>query len=264
MADRESAQEAYDRFAPVYDEFTSANNYEMWLGEILLPELEKHGLQKGWALDVGCGTGRAFDPLLKRGWKVVGCDASSGMLAQAAEKFGERVRLLQADVRDLEPIAPTPDHADRENFQLVLLLNEVVNYLTDDGDLERAFAGIRRNLSSGGLVVFDANTMLWFRHNFASGKSEELSGRGWDWLGLSETVERGATYEMHLAEQGVKPYLHRQRHWEPEQVEAALEAAGLCPVAAFGQREEDWQVILESPLDEERHHKTIHIATRAR
>ncbi|HEX8050012.1 MAG TPA: hypothetical protein VF504_00975, partial [Solirubrobacterales bacterium] len=46
------AQTAYDRYAPVYDESNAQNDYEMWLGEVLLPELEKHGLRNGWALDV--------------------------------------------------------------------------------------------------------------------------------------------------------------------------------------------------------------------
>jgi SAM-dependent methyltransferase len=263
MADRESAQEAYDRFAPVYDEFNAANNYELWLGEVLLPELERRGLQRGWALDVGCGTGRAFDPLLDRGWQVVGCDGSSGMLAQAREKFGERVQLIHADARELEPISPSPDRPDGENFQLVLLLNEVVNYLTEDGDLERAFAGVRRNLAPDGLVVFDTNTLLWFRESFASGKSEEMSARGWDWHGLNQSVERGATYEARLSGQGVESHLHRQRHWTPEQVDAALEACDLQPLAALGQREEGGQVILEAPLDEGRDSKIIHVARRA-
>jgi len=262
MADRESAQQAYDRFAPVYDEFTSANNYELWLGEILLPELEKHGLQRGWALDVGCGTGRAFDPLLDRGWRVVGCDASAGMLTRAKEKFGERVQLIHADARELGPISPSPDHPGGENFQLVLLLNEVVNYLTEDGDLERAFAGIRRNLSPEGLVVFDANTLLWFRESFASGKSGEMSARGWDWHGLSQTVEHGAIYEARLSGQGVEANVHRQRDWSPEQVTSALEGAGLRPLATFGQREENWQVILETSVNENRDSKVIHIAGR--
>jgi SAM-dependent methyltransferase len=262
MADRESARDAYDRFAPVYDEFNSANNYEMWLGEVLLPEFEKHGLQRGSALDIGCGTGRAFEPLLDRGWQVVGCDTSSGMLARARKKFGERVQLIHADARELEPISPSPDHPASEGFQLVLLLNEVVNYLTEDGDLERAFAGVRRNLSPEGLVVFDTNTLLWFRDSFASGRSEEMSARGWDWRGLSGTVERGAVYEARLSGQGVVQHVHRQRHWTPEQVEGALEATGLRPVAALGQREESWEVILESPVDEERDSKIIHIAAR--
>ncbi len=263
MADGESAEETYDRLAPVYDEFTSANNYELWLGEVLLPELEKHGLRRSRALDVGCGTGRAFDPLLDRGWEVVGCDASAGMLARAATKFDGRVRLVHADARELGPIALSPDDAGNEGFQLVLLLNEVVNYLTEDGDLERAFAGVRRNLGSDGMVVFDANTLLWFRESFASGKSEEMSARGWDWHGLSRTVERGAIYEARLSGQGVQPNVHRQRHWTPEEVEEAVRAVGLRPVAALGQREENWQVILDSRIDEDRDSKTIHIATRA-
>ena len=259
MADRESAQEAYDRFAPVYDEFNSANNYELWLGEVLLPELEKHGLRRGRALDIGCGTGRAFDPLLDRGWEVVGCDASEGMLGQAAEKFGSRVELFQADARKLGSADP-----DGAGYQLVLLLNEVVNYLTEDGDLERAFAGVRRNLSPDGLVVFDTNTSLWFRESFASGRSEEMSARGWDWHGLNESVERGATYEARLSGHGVESHVHRQRHWTPEEVEQALEGSGLRPLAALGQREENWQVILETPADEERDSKIVNIATPAR
>lgn len=263
MADRESAQEAYDRFAPVYDEFNSANDYELWLGEVLLPELEKHGLRKGRALDIGCGTGRAFDPLLDRDWEVVGCDASSGMLARAKEKFGERVRLIHADARELDPIATSPGGPSGESFQLVLLLNEVVNYLTEDGDLERAFAGVRRNLSSEGLVVFDTNTLLWFRESFASGRSEEMSARGWDWHGLNENAERGAIYEARLSGQGVQQHVHRQRHWTPDQVEAALQATGLRPLAELGQREENRQVILESPADESQDSKIIFLAGRA-
>jgi SAM-dependent methyltransferase len=262
MADRESAQEAYDRFAPVYDEFNAANNYELWLGEVLLPELEKHGLQRGWALDVGCGTGRAFDPLLDRGWQVVGCDGSAGMLARARDKFGERVQLIHADARKLASISPSPDKPGGENFQLILLLNEVVNYLTEDGDLERAFAGVRRNLSPDGLVVFDTNTLLWFSQSFASGKSEEMSSRGWDWLGLTKTVQRGAIYEARFSGQGAESHLHRQRHWTPDKVDAALVASGLRPVAALGQREETCRVILESPFDEERDSKIIHVAAR--
>jgi len=230
----------------------------MWLGEVLLPELENHELQKGWALDVGCGTGRAFDPLLNRGWRVVGCDASEGMLRQAKEKFQERVRLLHADARALDAIAPIG------GFQLVLMLNEVINYLTEDGDLERVFAGIRRNLSHDGLVVFDSNTLLWFRESFASGKSEEMSARGWDWHGLTTEVVVGGLYEARLSGRHVEPQVHRQRHWTPRQVDQALEGCGLSPLATFGQREENWQVILETIVDQGRDSKVIHIAGKPR
>ena len=98
-----SAEATYDRFAPIYDEWNAQNDYEMWLGEALLPALEMHGLRKGWALDVGCGTGRAFLPLLARGWRVIGCDVSAGMLAEAgqsASTIGTASAPLDSEERD--------------------------------------------------------------------------------------------------------------------------------------------------------------------
>lgn len=47
MTKVEGARDAYDRWAAVYDAWNAENNYEMWLGEVLLPELERRGLRKG-------------------------------------------------------------------------------------------------------------------------------------------------------------------------------------------------------------------------
>lgn len=259
---RDLTRDAYDGFAHVYDEFTSANNYEMWLGEVLLPELSKHGLRTGRALDIGCGTGRAFDPLLNRGWQVVGCDASQGMLGQAQRKFGDRVELIHADARALDAVMPAGDRSDA--FQLTILLNEVVNYLTGDGDLERAFDAIRRHLSDDGLIVFDTNTLLWFRESFAAGRSEEMSARGWDWHGLTSEIVVGGSYEARLSGKCVEPHVHRQRHWTLERIDQALERCGLCPLATLGQREENWRVILDASPDEERDSKVVHIAGKSK
>ena len=38
MARSESAKDAYDSFAAVYDEYTSENNYELWLGKTIFPD----------------------------------------------------------------------------------------------------------------------------------------------------------------------------------------------------------------------------------
>jgi SAM-dependent methyltransferase len=257
MAPAESAQEAYDRYAAVYDEANAQNDYEMWLGEALLPELEKHGLRKDWALDVGCGTGRAFEPLLARGWQVVGCDVSSGMLAEARRKFGARVHLFEADARSLPPVSPGGELGG-EGFALILLLNDVVNYMTEEGDLEKVFAGIGQNLSRrGGLVVFDANTLGLFRADFSSGTMKE---RGLEWSGLTEEAKPGTVFEARLSGRGVEPHVHRQRHWTAEQVKGALEAAGLRCVAALGQREEGGGVVLSQPPDEEGDAKVVYVA----
>jgi SAM-dependent methyltransferase len=262
MSPGESAQRAYDRYAAVYDESNAENDYEMWLGEVLLPELEQRGLQKGWALDVGCGTGRAFDPLLARGWQVVGCDVSSGMLDEAQRKFGCRVRLLPADARDLPLLAAAPGSPAGEGFDLILLLNDVVNYVIADGDLERVFGGVRRNLSGRGLVVFDANTLSLFRGEFASGAVAERGPGGWQWRGLTEMADVGAIFEAELSGQGFEPQVHRQRHWTQQQVRDALELVGLRCLAALGQREEGGRVLLADSPDEERDAKVIYVAAR--
>jgi len=261
MPEVESARDAYDRSAAIYDEWNAQNDYEMWLGEVLLPELEKHGLRKGWALDVGCGTGRAFDPLLDRGWQIVGCDVSSGMLAEAGRKFDSQVRLLRVDARDLAPIRPSPELPAEGAFNLVLLLNDVVNYMTENGDLERVFAGVRQNLNpSHGLATFDTNTLSLFRSSFVSGVAEEMSARGWEWRGLTEEVRPGAVYEARLSGQGVEPHVHRERHWTDRQVKGALEAAGLRCLATRGMREEGGRILLSDPPDEERDYKVVYIA----
>lgn len=257
----ESAEESYDRFAAVYDEANAQNDYEMWLGRALLPELEKHGLRKGWALDVGCGTGQAFGPMLERGWKVFGCDLSAEMLAEAERKFGSQVGLQKVDARELSSVRPPAELPEENGFDLVMLLNDVVNYLTEDGDLGKVFDGVRRNLHPDhGLAVFDTNTLSLFRDSFVTGALER-DAQGWEWQGLTESDAPGTVFEARLSGDGIETHIHRQRHWTGEQVRGALEEAGLRCLAALGQREEEGGVVLSDSPDEERDHKVIYIAS---
>jgi SAM-dependent methyltransferase len=245
-----SARAAYEAFAPIYDDFNHANNYEVWFG-VLLPELEKHGLRTGRLLDVGCGTGRAFEPMLRRGWDIQGCDLSREMLAQARRKFGDAVSLDEADARDLPAYG---------KFELVWALNDIVNYLTEDGDLERALAGMRANLAADGLVLFDANTIGLFQANFVSGRSSSMSVGQWTWRGLSGDLEPGGTLEAELSGDGVETHIHRERHYTGKQVREAMAASGLECLAELGQSDLDGTVVLSDPPDQMRDHKVIYIA----
>lgn len=259
MPGEHSVRAAYDRFAPIYDEFNASNNYEMWLGEVLLPELERHGLRRipGKVLDVGCGTGRAFPPLLRRGWQINGCDASPAMLDQALAHAPSPVALFECDARKLPAFAAAP-------FDLILVLNDVVPSLLKDGDLERAFDGFRRSLADDGLICFDTPTLGLCRSHFASGNAEEMSTGGWEWRGLSERIDPGGVYEAQVSGPGVETHRHWLRHWMPQQIEAALDSSGLRVVACKGQREEGGRILLDEPFDDERDQRMIWIAGHQR
>jgi SAM-dependent methyltransferase len=248
MMESDPVRVAYQAMAPIYDDFCGANDYEMWIGN-LLPELEKHGLRRGRLLDVGCGTGRAFEPMLKRGWKIVGCDLSPAMLAEARDKFGDTVPLHEASLRELPVFG---------EFELVWALNDVVNYLLEDGDLERAFAGMRANLAPGGLILFDSNTLNVYRSGFGDTAGAQEVGE-WRWESLTSEVTPGAIVESQISGPGVETHVHKERHYGEAQLRETLEAVGLELVASVGQQEADGGVVMTEPPDESRDHKIIHI-----
>ncbi|MGD9735514.1 MAG: class I SAM-dependent methyltransferase [Solirubrobacterales bacterium] len=248
----DAAFSTYERFAGIYDEFNHRNDYEMWLGRKLLPELERRGLRKGRVLDVGCGTGRAFQPLLKRGFQVHGCDLSPAMLERAREQFGDAVELDVADMRELPVFG---------SFDLVLAMNDAVNYLTGDGELEQALRGMRANLAADGLLLFDCNSMLMIRLAYEPMEDEVVKdGRRWTWTGLGRADESRPVYQVRIEGDGVEPFVNQERYFPIEEVEAALAGAGLECLAVLGQREEASEVVLREPPDDERDHKIVYIA----
>jgi SAM-dependent methyltransferase len=241
----------YEQFAGVYDDFNHRNDYEMWLGRHLLPQLERRGLRKGRVLDVGCGTGRAFAPLLRRGWQVHGCDISPAMLEVARREFEEEIVLDVADMRELPLFG---------QFELVLVLNDAVNYLLGDGDLERALRAIRANVADDGLLLFDCNSLLMFRSAYEPGEDTvEKDGRRWTWRGLGREVESSPVYRAQIEGDGIETFLNEERHFSIPEVEATMGAAGLECLAVLGQREEGDEVLLSEAADEARDYKIVYI-----
>jgi SAM-dependent methyltransferase len=252
----DEALSTYEKFAQIYDDFNYRNDYEMWLGRHLLPQLEQRGLRHGRVLDVACGTGRAFAPLLDRGWRIHGCDISPSMLEVARERFGGEVELDVADMRELPVYG---------KFELVLILNDAVNYLLGDGDLERALRAVRGNLLAGGLLLFDSNSMLMYETAYGSDEEvREFEGRRWTWSGLGRQDEERPIYQARIAGDGIEEQIISEERYLPiDEVEAALEGAGFECLAVLGQSEEDHEVLLSDPPDETRDAKIVYIG-RAR
>jgi SAM-dependent methyltransferase len=263
----ESAERTYEAMAPVYDDFTGHYETEPWILD-LLKLLELRGLQGKRLLDVGCGTGESFLPMLSRDWQVTACDISPAMLERARAKVGDRVELLVANMLELPTLG---------EFDLVWALDDAVNYLLSVGELERALAGMHANLAPQGLLLFDLNTLTAYRTFFAETQVVESGGRRLVWRGLAEPdVAPGSICESRLevkvddgcangdepgGEGGAAPVLsHRQRHFPEAEVRAALAAAGLECLDVYGHGLDG---IPRKPLDESTHTKAIYVARRA-
>jgi SAM-dependent methyltransferase len=252
-----TAREAYEDLAPAYDLLTADYPHERWLAA-LLDLARSHGLRGRDVLDVACGTGKSFLPLVSRGYRVVGCDISPAMLALAAGK-APGVRLLQADMRTLGRLGA---------FDLVTCLDDALNYLLGPSDLEAAFAGIRRNLAPRGIAIWDVNTLAMYRSAFANDRTTDRGGVFLAWRGeTASALEPGgpaqATVEV-FAPAGDgrwerRSSVHRQRHWPPARIRGLAARAGLRVLAVHGQHP---GAVIEHKLDELVHSKAVFLACR--
>jgi SAM-dependent methyltransferase len=256
QGDNRHAEVAYEAIAPVYDDFTAHHDYRLWIGTLL--ELgEAHGLRGDTALDVACGTGKSFLPLLEHGWKVTACDLSPSMAELARAKVGAEVRIEVADMRRLPVYG---------SFDLVCCLDDAVNYLHSAAELEQALRGMTANLAPHGLLIFDSNTLTTYRDFFGEHLEIEANGRRMIWDGRSGgEVEPGeiseASFEVEPLEPGtgpsIAPELHRQRHHPEAEVRAALAAAGLELCGLYGHHHD---AIPRQPMSEDEHTKAIYVA----
>jgi SAM-dependent methyltransferase len=255
------AEIAYDAIAPVYDDYTAHHNYDAWLEE-LLDHLGRQGLTGKRLLDVGCGTGKSFIPMLRWGWQVTASDISASMVELARQKVGDQADLSVADTRRLPHFG---------EFDLVWSLDDAINYLLSGEELEQALRAIRPNLApETGLLLFDTNELQTYRSFFAEEVEVEMGGRRLLWHGrssadaapgsISEAVFEGEPLPGSNAPP-VPPQTHRQRHFPEAEVLAALERCGYECLEVYGMQTDG---ILRQPLESERHSKAVYISRLAR
>src|SRR3954469_25798640 len=230
----DQALAAYDGLAAHYDALTEGHDYERWIDAIEALAIE-HGFAGRRVLDVACGTGKSFIPMLDRGYEVVACDLSPEMVSRAREKAaGRGARVLVADMRVLPRLGA---------FGLLTCLDDAVNYLASEGELRAAFEGFARNLVPGGLALFDANTLATYRTTFAGDAAMESGGARFRLRGEGSTDARaGERTSLWIEVLAPGPdgrarrsrTRHLQRHHPRAEVERAAAAAGLDLVAVRG------------------------------
>src|SRR5690606_5670892 len=111
-----------------------------------------------------CGTGVATLRFADAGCAAFGLDRSEAMLriaqARARDAHANAVFAL-GDIREIgtnPALANWLASAEQPTCELVTCFADSLNYLLDDGDLDRVFAGVAGVLARDGFLIFDLNT----------------------------------------------------------------------------------------------------------
>jgi SAM-dependent methyltransferase len=253
------ALSTYEALAPAYDQMTADYGYDRWLSALERLAVA-HGLPGKRVLDVACGTGKSFLPLLERGYDVSACDLSPSMVDIARSHLPDRARAFVADMRALPPMGP---------FDLVTCLDDAVNYLLEPADLEAALVSMRSVLRPGGVLVFDVNTLHTYRTTFGEDAVWERDRRLFCWRGMAGSAAEPdgiheAVVEVFTRSGAGRCWTrtsarHRQRHHPRATVERSLGRAGLAARAVRGQSP---GARLSRDADEQRHTKLVFVAQR--
>lgn len=251
------ARRAYDGFAPYYDAFTADHDYAAWTRD-LEALARATGLQGRRVLDVACGSGKSFLPFLERGYDVTACDISPAMAAIAETKARGAARVEVLDMRALPRLG---------EFDLVLCLDDAVNYLLHPDELAAALTSMRRNLAPSGVVVFDANSLRTYRSAFAAlsvvpGDDVVIVWRGETSPDMASGGRASAITQVLSRSDGggwdEATQRHLQRHHPEPAVRSATTSAGLEMAAVQGMRVDG---SLQPTFDELQCSKAVYVAT---
>lgn len=108
--------------------------------------IRQHAPEAGSVLELGSGTGKHADLLVKDGFRLHGVELSEEMLALAHPYERDGLSFSQGDIRDARV---------EGSFDVVLSLFHVISYLPENKDILQAFATARHHLETGGLFIFD-------------------------------------------------------------------------------------------------------------
>ena len=234
MIYKEKNLEAYSSFAQVYDMFMDNVPYEEW-SRYLISLLKEYGIEDGLVADLGCGTGKITRLLSDAGYDMIGVDNAAEMLEIAREIQEDEERddiwyLLQ-DMRELELSG---------EVNAMVSICDSMNYILEEEDLKEVFLRVKEYLQTGGIFIFDMNTLHKYRDMIGETTIAENRDEGsFIWDNYFYEDEMVNEYELTLfirEENGLfRKYeeTHYQRAYELDTVKRLIEEAGLKFVTAY-------------------------------
>lgn len=229
MSSYEALSRVYDRLMGEVDYAAIADLYERIFRD--------YGIRPSLALDLGCGTGSMTLELARRGYDMIGVDASAQMLSAAFERKYEAalpdVLFLQQDMCAFELYG---------TVGAAVSTLDCVNYLTEEGDLDRCFALVHNYLDPDGVFVFDVNTPYKFEHVYGDNAYilETEDGDFCGWQNTYDPESRLCSFALSVFTQDPDGRYTRadeeqtERCYTKEELTAALTRAGFADIAFFG------------------------------
>lgn len=222
----------YQSFAEFYDGLMEDARYSDRC-DYLLELLKRHNHCPGLTLDLACGTGSLTIELKKRGVDVYGVDASVDMLSEAMQKSlaeGLQILFLNQKMQELD-LYGTVDTC-------VCTLDSI-NHITDYETLKTAFDRVGLFMNSGGLFVFDVNTV--YKHTNVLGNNAFIIENDRVFCAWQNTLTENNIVEIDLdffEEDGGVYYRHSEsfseRAYTHAQLAEALKCAGFEVEAVYG------------------------------
>ena len=157
-------------------------------GELFLNAALSKVTSNGYVLDYGCGPGRISSILSKRGFRVLGVDPSSEMIALARhQSFGNLPLAFQTIPAEFA--IPGGEQFDG------IVCSSVIEYSSDPLRLLRAFRDVLR--PSGALIISFANSRSIFRAPFQH-RNLHLSAQvhTWPWPQFRSLMEQAGFYRF--------------------------------------------------------------------
>lgn len=224
----------YSQIAPVYDTLMKEVDYRGWAFYIT-EILSKNGIgPPAKILDLACGTGTVTILLAETGFDLIGLDISGEMLSVARAKSDSkkaRKDWRQGDMRRFK---------FDESVDAAICLFDSVNYLADENELRDTFACVRNALRSGGMFLFDMNTIHALSNNWGNSTKVRQDGEVHSiWRSSYQPCDHTAFMELTVFQpDGVGGYrklreVHVERGYEMSEIDSYLRQAGFGDIQIF-------------------------------
>lgn len=225
---------AYNSLAGHYDSLTADVDYEGW-ADFLLEVLDSEKAKAESVLDLACGTGSMSCLLARRGYDVIGVDASAEMLSIAYNKAASienRPLFLNQDITRLD-LYGTVD--------LAICCLDSLNYLTEPDKVQSLFGRLKYFVNPGGVFLFDVLTQPHMKSLDGQTFIDENEDVFCVWRAEYSEDERLLSYAMDIfsREGGLwtrNAEEHRERAYLPGELKSWLEQSEFHGVKVYGDK----------------------------